>query len=259
MTSDGGGTPARDRPLGGAAVLVVGGSSGIGAATAHAAAAAGARVGVIARRRHRLDDLVGALPGTGHAAAIADVTDAAALATAVDDLVARLGGRVTGVVAAAGVMSLGSVADTDPARWREILDVNVTGLLATARAALPHLDAGATLVVVSSMSGRRVPSAAGGVYAASKHAAHAVAETLRLEAGPRGVRVTTVSPGFVATDLVAEQAATDDDTAAFAGRMHDQGLDPADVAAAVVHVLGLPPHVVVVEYALASARQMGHR
>jgi NADP-dependent 3-hydroxy acid dehydrogenase YdfG len=109
------------------------------------------------------------------------------------------------------------------------------------------------------MSGRRVASAAGGVYAASKHAAHAVAETLRLEAGPRGVRVTTVSPGFVATDLVSGRADGDGDTAAFAARMHDQGLEPADVAAAVLHVLGLPPHVAVVEYALQSVRQLGYR
>jgi NADP-dependent 3-hydroxy acid dehydrogenase YdfG len=246
-------------PLAGRAVLVVGGSSGIGAATAHAAAAAGARVGVIARRSERLAELLGALPGTGHAVATADVTDAPALAAAVDDLVARLGVGLAGVVAAAGVMSLGSVAGTDPARWRELLDVNVTGLLGTARAALPHLGAGATLVVVSSMSGRRVASAAGGVYAASKHAAHAVAETLRLEAGSRGVRVTTVSPGFVATDLVSGRADSDGDTAAFAARMHDQGLEPADVAAAVLHVLGLPPHVAVVEYALQSVRQLGYR
>lgn len=90
-------------------------------------------------------------------------------------------------------------------------------------------------------------------------AAHAVAETLRLESGPRGVRVTMLSPGFVATDLVAGDAATDDDTAAFAERMHDQGLEPADVAAAVVHLLGLPPHVAVVEDAVHSVRQRGYR
>jgi NADP-dependent 3-hydroxy acid dehydrogenase YdfG len=254
VTSHGGGGT-----LAGRAVLVVGASSGIGAATAHAAAGAGARVGVLARRADRLDELVGALAGTGHVAEAADVTDPEALGAAVDALAARLGAPLHGVVAAAGVMSLGSVAGTDLARWREILDVNVAGLLATARAGLPHLGPGGTFVVVSSMSGRRVPSAAGGVYAASKHAAHAVAETLRLEAGPRGVKVTTVSPGFVATDLVADEAATDDGTARFAERMHDEGLAPDDVAAGVLHVLGLPPHVAVVEYAVQSVRQFGYR
>jgi NADP-dependent 3-hydroxy acid dehydrogenase YdfG len=245
--------------LAGRAVLVVGASSGIGAATARAAAAQGARVGVLARRADRLDGLVAGLEGSGHAAAQADVTDAEALGAAVDGLVAQLGAPVTGVVAAAGAIAVGSVAETDTATWQQIVEVNVVGLLATARAALAHLGPGATFVVVSSMGGRRVPSAENGVYASTKHAAHAIAETLRQEAGPRGIRVTTLSPGFVSTDLVGEAAATDEPSARLDERLRDQGLDPDDVAAAVVHLLGLPAHVAVVEYALQSVRQLGYR
>lgn len=236
-------------------MVVTGASSGIGAATARRAAAAGARVGLVARRADRLADLAAE---TGGRAVEADVTDAAAVGAAVDELAASLDpDRPPGLealVAAAGTMSLGSVADTDPARWREILDVNVLGVLTAARAALAHLDADGTIVLVSSMSGRRVPSAPGGVYAASKHAVHAVADTLRLEAGPRGVRVTTVAPGFVATDLMADQSGCED-VARFRGRMHEQGLAPNDVAHAIEHVLGLPSGVTVVEYALVSTRQ----
>ncbi|MHC1557700.1 SDR family oxidoreductase [Actinomycetospora sp. C-140] len=240
--------------LDGKRVVVTGASSGIGAAVARAAADAGARVGLLARRADRLEELAGEVGG--HAAA-ADVTDPDAVTAAVDRLAGRLGG-LDAVVAAAGTMHLGAVADTDPARWREVFDVNVGGLLTTARAALPHLGEGASFVTVSSMSGRRVPSAAGGVYAASKHAAHAVDETLRREAGPRGVRVTTVAPGFVATDLMASLEHDEpgrDDVAAFRERMHTLGLTPEHVAAAVVHVLGLPPEVCVVEYALMATAQ----
>lgn len=242
--------------LRGARVVVTGASSGIGAAVARRAAAAGAHVGLLARRADRLEGLAAEIGGRALAA---DVTDAEAVRAAVDELAATLApGRPPGLealVAAAGTMTLGAVADTDPQRWREVLDVNVLGLLTAARAALPHLGVDGTVVVVSSMSGRRVPSAPGGVYAASKHAAHAVADTLRLEAGPRGVRVTTVAPGFVATDLMADQGEDRDDVAAFRERMHAEGLSADDVAHGVEHVLGLPPGVTVVEYALVSTRQ----
>jgi NADP-dependent 3-hydroxy acid dehydrogenase YdfG len=237
--------------LDGQRVVVTGASSGIGEAVARAAAAAGAQVGVLARRADRLEALAGEIGGH---AAVADVTDAAAVGDGVERLVGALGG-LDAVVAAAGTMHLGAVGETDPERWRAVFDVNVHGLLATARAALPHLGEGGSWVTISSMSGRRVPTAAGGVYAASKHAAHAVDETLRREAGPRGVRVTTVAPGFVATDLMAADAVDRDDVAAFRERMHAQGLTPEHVAAAVLHVLALPPEVCVVEYALTSTAQ----
>ncbi|MEJ2864651.1 SDR family oxidoreductase [Actinomycetospora flava] len=237
--------------LDGRRVVVTGASSGIGAAVVRAAAQTGARVGLLARRADRLSALAGEVGGR---AAVADVTDAASVTRAVDELASGLGG-VDAVVAAAGTMHLGAVGETDPERWREMFDVNVHGLLATARAALPHLGDGASWVTISSMSGRRVPSAAGGVYAASKHAAHAVDETLRREAGARGVRVTTVAPGFVATDLMAGDEAGREDVAAFRERMHGLGLTPEHVAAAVVHVLGLPPEVCVVEYALVPTAQ----
>jgi NADP-dependent 3-hydroxy acid dehydrogenase YdfG len=240
--------------LRGRRVLVTGASSGIGEAVARAAVAGGARVALLARRADRVEALAAELGGADTALAVpADVTDPSALATAVDGVAQRWGG-LDALVAAAGVLTLGSVADTDPERWRAQVDVNVLGVLSSAHAALPHLGEGGSIVLVSSMSGRRVPSAAGGVYAATKAAVHAVGETLRMEVGERGVRVTTVSPGFVATDLGSSDADRPD-VAAFRERMHAQGLAPEAVADAVLHVLGLPPEVTVVEYALVSTSQ----
>lgn len=160
------------------------------------------------------------------------------------------------MVNAAGIFHAGLIADTDPALWREMFDTNVIGLLAVTRAAIPHLRLAAapSVVNVSSMSGRRVPSATGGVYAASKFAVHALGEALRLELGPSGVRVTTLAPGFVRTEILASwpDGPIRD---RYHERMAAEGLDPALVGQAVVHVLGLPAGAAVVEYALMSTER----
>ncbi|MEV1290910.1 SDR family NAD(P)-dependent oxidoreductase [Pseudonocardia sp. NPDC049635] len=254
-------TPGRDpgrSPLAGRRVLVSGASAGIGEATARALAARGARVGLLARRADRLDELAGELAGS--VAVPVDLTDDDAVVPAVGATIAALGG-LDAVVHAAGVFHAGEVVPASggdpvvsPQQWRRMFDLNVVALLVLTRAAAPHLEVGVdpAVVSISSMSGRRVPTAAGAVYAASKHAVHAVSEGLRMELAPRGVRVTTVSPGFVRTGLV-------DDWPPgplrdrYSERLAAVGLDPAVVADAVVHVLVSPAQVV--EYALTSVTQ----
>jgi NADP-dependent 3-hydroxy acid dehydrogenase YdfG len=93
-----------------------------------------------------------------------------------------------------------------------------------------------------------------GVYAATKHAVHAASEGLRKELGPLGIRVTIVAPGFVNTPI-ADSWADGPIRDRFVERLATVGLDPDVVAAAVVHVLGLPADVQVVEYAVTSVRQ----
>ncbi|MGQ0575863.1 MAG: SDR family oxidoreductase [Pseudonocardia sp.] len=238
--------------LDGRRLLVTGASSGIGAAVARAAAAQGARVALLARRPEPLRALAAA---TGGVAVPADVTDDAAVAAAVDDAATALGG-LDGLVNAAGVFTAGAVTGTEPDTWRAMFAVNVVALLVVTRAAVPHLRAGTapTVVNVSSMSGRRVPAAAGGVYAATKHAVHAAGEGLRMELAGDGIRVTTIAPGFVRTGLL-DGWRDDPLHERYAERMAATGLDPADVAAAIVHVLGLPAGVTVREYAVTSTHQ----
>ncbi|WP_370325698.1 SDR family oxidoreductase [Euzebya sp.] len=239
--------------LTGRRVLVTGGSSGIGAATARACAAAGARVAVLARRADRLEALADAhdlVPVT------ADVTDPGQAAEGVARATTALGGLDV-LVNAAGVMHPGLITDQDPAEWRAMVDVNVLGLLAVTQAAIPHLEAsdgGATIVNVSSMSGRRVPSPTGAVYSATKFAVHAIGEALRQELQPAGVRVTTISPGFVATELFDELDQSDV-VARYRRMAATVGISPEDVAAAIVHALSAPDSVTTVEIAMVPTDQ----
>lgn len=238
--------------LEGRRVLVTGASSGIGAATVRACAQAGARVACLARRTDLLATLADEVGG---AAVTADVSDEASARAGVESAAAQLGG-LDAVVNNAGVMLLGTVAGGRPADWKRMLDVNVFGLLVVTHAAVAHLrKAGRGDVVnVSSMSGRRVPNAAAGVYAATKHAVHAITEGLRRELHPEGIRATMVSPGIVKTDIGAGGA--DTEALARINRLQDElGLAPADVARQITWILAAPPHVAVHEVALLPTGQ----
>lgn len=229
---------------------MTGASSGIGAATAQALAGEGALLAVLARRQQPLVAMereFGAIPLVG------DVTEEG-VAALVDEAAARLGGLDV-LVNAAGIMRPGDIGDTGPQDWREMFEVNVLGLLAVTRAAMPHLQAcgaGATIVNVSSMSGRRVPSTTAAVYAATKHAVHALSEGLREELAPHGVRVTVISPGFVNTEIFGGAAG---ETGQQYRQRAAQGIDPRDVAAAIVHAVAAPPSVTTVEVAMVPNGQ----
>lgn len=232
-------------------VLVTGASSGIGAATARALAAAGARVGLLARRKDALEELAAELDGV---AVPADVRDHEVTRTAVDAAAARLGG-LDGLVNAAGLVRPGLVATSDPEDWRRMLDVNVLGLLHATRAVIPHLRAAGRgdVVNLSSMSARRIQSPQMGIYGASKAAVHMLSEGLRRELAGDRVRVTVLAPGLVDTPIFE---GLDDPVST---RLRDAapraGLRAEEVASAVVDVLAAPEHLMHVEVALLSLDQ----
>ncbi len=193
--------PAKTRsPL---RVFVTGASSGIGAALARHYAAEGAILGLAARRAEALAGLAATLPGE-HAVYALDVTDAPALAAAAADFVARFGAPDI-VVANAGV-SAGTLTEhtEDLAVFRRIMDTNVYGMAATfAPFVGPMLAAGTggrRLVGIASVAGiRGLPGAE--AYSASKAAAIAYLESLRLEMRPHGLPVVTIAPGYIDTPM----------------------------------------------------------
>ncbi|MFI6569791.1 mycofactocin-coupled SDR family oxidoreductase [Nocardia fluminea] len=132
---------------------------------------------------------------------IADVRDQASLDVAVADGVAALG-RLDVIVANAGIYTdLGLSWELSDQAWQRTIDINLTGMWHTVRAAVPALSDGGSVVIVSSTNGI-VGAAAAAHYSASKHAVVGLARTLANELGPRGIRVNTVHPGSVATPMI---------------------------------------------------------
>jgi len=197
--------------LDGAVALVTGASSGIGEATAVELAAQGAAVALVARRRSRLEELAARLADRGSRVAVieADVGEEAQAQRAVEQAVRELG-RLDILVNNAGLMLLGPVEGAPLSEWREMVSVNVNGLLYCTHAALPHLLAAAAdsergaadIIMVSSVAGR-VPRRGSGVYNLTKHGVGAFSESLRQEVTGRHVRVGIVEPGAVTTELLS--------------------------------------------------------
>jgi NAD(P)-dependent dehydrogenase (short-subunit alcohol dehydrogenase family) len=182
-------------------VFITGASSGIGAALARHYAADGAHLGLLGRRQAALDALAAELPGE-HAVLVADVADARAMRAAATAFTERLGPPDL-VIASAGV-SAGTLTEheEDGDVFARILQTNVLGMVNTFRPfVLPMRRGGAgTLVGIASVAGvRGLPGA--GAYSASKAAAHRYLESLRVELHGTGVRVLTISPGYVDTPM----------------------------------------------------------
>lgn len=184
-----------------ARVFITGGSSGIGAALAHHYAARGAVLGLVARQIAPLQQVAAAL-GVPCAVYPCDVRDAAAMREAAADFIGRHGCPDI-VIANAGV-SYGTLTEApeDYEAFRALLDINVCGLVATFQPFIDPMRArgGGALVGIASVAGYRgLPGAE--AYCASKAAAIAYLESLRVRMRPAGVRVVTVCPGYVDTPL----------------------------------------------------------
>jgi clavulanate-9-aldehyde reducatase len=242
-------------PLDGRVAVVTGASSGIGEATVRALSAAGAAVALGARRADRLEAVAADLDGRTLVREV-DVSDEEQARGFVQAAHDELGG-VHILVNNAGVMLLGPVADADTGQWRQMIEVNLLGLLYCTHAALPLMSGGGggDIVNLSSVAGRRA-DAGGAVYNMTKFGVHGFSEALRQEALHAGIRVTVVAPGYVETELQGHNTNPVVRRAMERSREHiGEVLRAEDIADAIVHAVTRPAHVCVNEVVVRPTAQ----
>ncbi|MGW7006266.1 SDR family NAD(P)-dependent oxidoreductase [Streptomyces sp. NPDC054933] len=219
----------------GKVVIVTGGGSGIGAATAHRFAAEGATVVIIGRTQAKLDKVVSDAPtGSTLTARVGDVSDQEEITRLVDAVAHDHGRLDTLVNNAATCEPLGSVFDIDATGWRRVMSTDVDGVFFASRAALPHLRAvGGSIVNVGSASGL------GGdwglaAYDAAKGAVTNLTNAMALDHGAEGVRVNAVHPSMISTDMTAGFLQNDEIVAAALNRVPMQRFgEPAEAASVI--------------------------
>lgn len=188
-------------------VLITGGARGIGAAVGSVAATRGAQVVLLDRDGDAAAQTAASLPGD-HLGVYADVTDAASIETAVAAAVTRFGG-IDVVVANAGIGEAGTVATRSAEELLRTIDINLSGVVRTVHAALPHVieRRGYLLLVSSAAALKNVPG--GSCYAAAKAGVDAFGGALRLEVAHKGVDVGVVHPAWIRTEMYAAQTRLD--------------------------------------------------
>ena len=205
-------------------LLITGASTGIGAATARAAAKAGWNVALLARSKDKLDQLADEI-GDGALAVECDVTDRSAVKDAVGQTVAKFGG-LDAVFANAGTgVNTPGVENGDPDEWHDMIHLNILAVLYTAHASLPELrKTKGHFVVTGSKAGRE--HFKGSIYSATKWFVHGFAGNLAEEMREFGGRCTVISPGMVNTPFFDEPK--------------PEKLQPEDVANAVMFAVEQP-------------------
>ncbi|MGY3186827.1 3-ketoacyl-ACP reductase [Lysinibacillus sp. TE18511] len=224
--------------IAGKVALITGAGRGIGRATAVAFAQEGIHVGLIGRTLENLQQVAEELKqyDVKVAIAVANVADLDSITTAVESIRSELG-AIDILVNNAGISKFGNFMDLTPEEWTNIIDVNVKGVYYTTRAVLPEMIERNTgdIINISSTAGQKgapVTSA----YSASKAAVIGLSESLMLEVRKKNIRVTTLTPSTVATDMAVELNLTDGNP--------EKVMQAEDLADLMVAQLKLHPRVV---------------
>ena len=233
-------------------IVITGASSGIGEATAKAFSVAGHPLLLIARRVEKLEELN--LPNA--ICAKVDITDFQSLRDAITKA-EEMYGKTGCLINNAGCMLLGSIDTQDIIEWQRMYDLNVMALMNGMQAVLPDMKArrGGTIINVSSIAGKKTfPAHA--AYCGTKFAVHAISENVREEVAMEDVRVITIAPGAVETELLSHTTSEEiiQGYEAWKGSMGGV-IVPEDIARSISFVYNQPQNVCIRELVIAATRQ----
>lgn len=214
-------------------VLITGGGTGIGKATAAAFMAAGAKVVITGRRQSVLEAATAELGAAAHFA-VGDVSKRGVPKAMVDETLAKHG-QLDVLVNNAGTLTMGPLTETSDEEIERVYRINVFGLLALSREALPHLSKtnGSIINVSSTVSTGAM--AGQSIYGSSKAAVDHATRNLAVEYGPSGVRVNAVAPGMTVTDMTAGATSDENMMAMVIGQTPlGRVAEPSDIAKAIL-------------------------
>jgi NADP-dependent 3-hydroxy acid dehydrogenase YdfG len=235
-------------------VLITGGSTGIGAEVARLLASHGAHVAIAARRKDKLDDVVASIEAAGGTARAysLDVTDKTQVEAVVAATVADFG-KLDVLINNAGLMPIRPMAEVNTDEWDAMIDVNLKGTLYGIAAALPRFLAQESghIINLSSVAGVKVFAPGGTVYSGTKFAVSAISEGLRQEVGDK-IRVTSIAPGAVESDLKHSTSGTARDTVL---EFYEKAIPAASVARAIAFAIEQPDDVDINEIVLRPTAQ----
>ncbi|CAE6965924.1 MULTISPECIES: SDR family oxidoreductase [Pseudomonas] len=241
--------------ISGKVVVITGASSGLGEASARHLSKLGAKVVLAARRKERLEQLVGELVAAGGEAVAyqTDVTRADEVKALIQGAVDTYG-RVDVLVNNAGLMAIAPMSDLRTDEWDRMIDINIKGVLYGIAAALPvfqQQNAG-HFINIASVAGIKVFSPGGTVYSGTKFAVRAISEGLRHEVGG-SIRTTTIEPGAVDSEL--KFGSSHQQSRDFVVDFYKQAIPADSVARAIAYAIEQPADVDINEIVLRPTVQ----
>ena len=233
-------------------IVITGASSGIGRSTAIEFSERGYPLLILGRRLEKLKELN--LPNT--LCKEVDVTDKNALKLAIDEAKLKFG-PVGGLINNAGLMLLGKVGEQNAQEWQKMFDINVMGMLNGIDLVLPEMKKRnmGTIINISSIAGKKsFPNHV--AYTGTKFAVHGISENLREEVSEHNIRVITIAPGAVETELLGHTSSQEikDGYESWKDSMGGV-LKAEDIAQSIAFVYGQPQNVCIRELVIAATRQ----